>query len=875
MNRNLSIPILMLVLAALSGAGQAEAQLLPSSELLLPYFEIELQDPGSTTLFSVANSLDKPVDVEITVHTNWGIKVLTIPAQLAARELKSFDLRNWIVKGKLPGRALKAPELSHLEAALSGERSPQDKLYYSTEVAPGIAAGFVRIKTLGTPRPAALWGDYFRVDPMQDAAMGDTLVSLDLSSTCANGGPLCNRHALRYLQGAGFDDSTHVVLWSKRVGKPQKSPDPQPRKIRTEGLVYDDAGKTVGTVAFPILSAEVVSVADLGLTKASGWVDLTSEQPVFIALHHGSRNHYSIALQTWCLPPNLPPPPAEPGISIRKLTNGEDANTAPGPTIPVGSPVRWEYEVKNTGGVRLTHIVVTDDQGVDVKCALDALEPGESMTCTGAGVAEPCQYKNIGKAVGKAPDGTEVSAEDPSHYLGGQNAKIDIESAVNGQDADTPTGPEIQTGSAVSWTFAVKNTGDVQLTGIRVTDSKGLAVSCPKTSLRPGEPMTCTASGTAAAGQFASLATVTAAPPCGPDVQDDDPGHYKGVGPGIELQKLTNGVDSAQAPGASVAVGSTVTWQYVVKNTGQVTLTHVQVTDDQGVAVSCPKTTLAAGESMTCTGSGTAVACQYTNLGTATGKAGAVTVSDDDRSWYYGQPNAALDLESAVNGNDADTAPGIAVSAGQALQWTHVVKNNGNVTLTGITVADDQGLAVSCPKTTLAAGESMTCTGGGTASAGQHRHVASAAGKTPCGASVSDSDPTHYFYDPPAPGGQGCTPGYWKNHTDSWPATGYSPGQKVQSVFAKASLYPGLGSDTLHAALSFKGGSTLEGAAGNLLRASVAALLDASHPGVDYPRTPASVISDVDAALASGNRDTLLSLASALDADNNLGCPLN
>ena len=32
---------------------------------------------------------------------------------------------------------------------------------------------------------------------------------------------------------------------------------------------------------------------------------------------------------------------------------------------------------------------------------------------------------------------------------------------------------------------------------------------------------------------------------------------------------------------------------------------------------------------------------------------------------------------------------------------------------------------------------------------------------------------------------------------------------------------------------------------------------------------------DVNAALASGNRSTMLSLASALDADNNLGCPLN
>jgi hypothetical protein len=35
------------------------------------------------------------------------------------------------------------------------------------------------------------------------------------------------------------------------------------------------------------------------------------------------------------------------------------------------------------------------------------------------------------------------------------------------------------------------------------------------------------------------------------------------------------------------------------------------------------------------------------------------------------------------------------------------------------------------------------------------------------------------------------------------------------------------------------------------------------------------VIADVNAALASNDRSTMLALTSELDADNNLGCPLN
>jgi hypothetical protein len=97
----------------------------------------------------------------------------------------------------------------------------------------------------------------------------------------------------------------------------------------------------------------------------------------------------------------------------------------------------------------------------------------------------------------------------------------------------------------------------------------------------------------------------------------------------------------------------------------------------------------------------------------------------------------------------------------------------------------------------------------------------------------------------------------------------------VQSVFSAASGYPAHGSASLLQALSFEGGSTLEGGVGNLLRAAVAGLLNTAHDGVSYPRTTSALVADVNAALASGNRDTMLALASQIDQDNNLGCPLN
>jgi len=141
------------------------------------------------------------------------------------------------------------------------------------------------------------------------------------------------------------------------------------------------------------------------------------------------------------------------------------------------------------------------------------------------------------------------------------------------------------------------------------------------------------------------------------------------------------------------------------------------------------------------------------------------------------------------------------------------------------------------------------------------------------GESYLDAD--FCFWPMPPTGDEGCTPGYWKNHEDAWPPTGYSPAQSLSSVFSEVSAFPNLGSKSLLEALSFHGGNGEVGGARILLRAAVAALLNASHPEVDYTISEADVIQDVNAALATMDRGTMLWVAYNLDMDNNLGCPLN
>ena len=119
------------------------------------------------------------------------------------------------------------------------------------------------------------------------------------------------------------------------------------------------------------------------------------------------------------------------------------------------------------------------------------------------------------------------------------------------------------------------------------------------------------------------------------------------------------------------------------------------------------------------------------------------------------------------------------------------------------------------------------------------------------------------------PGDEGCTPGFWKNHLEYWVATGYAPDDLLNSVFDFGGNFPGLADDTLFDALNYPGGNNPIGAARILLRAAVAAVLNASHPDVQFSLTEGDVIADVSAALQSGNRSTMLALATSLDNANN------
>jgi hypothetical protein len=123
---------------------------------------------------------------------------------------------------------------------------------------------------------------------------------------------------------------------------------------------------------------------------------------------------------------------------------------------------------------------------------------------------------------------------------------------------------------------------------------------------------------------------------------------------------------------------------------------------------------------------------------------------------------------------------------------------------------------------------------------------------------------------------QGCTPGFWKQdfHFGFWKT--YLTTQTIGSVFTGVSFQDALGSETLLEALQGGGGRDLLGAETILLRAAVAALLNASSGSIAYPFTTAQIITAVKTAIASDSRDSILALEAILNSANNGpgGCPI-
>ncbi|HYQ74851.1 DUF7507 domain-containing protein [Cellulomonas sp.] len=164
-----------------------------------------------------------------------------------------------------------------------------------------------------------------------------------------------------------------------------------------------------------------------------------------------------------------------------------------------GDTVPLEYVVTNTEADALTDVVVTDPLAGEV-CTVDRLGPAGtgtgSATCSADVVVTPA-HARAGELVSDAAvtartsDGGEVSAaagELRVPVVGVAALAVEVGWQVGAGAAD-----EARPGEEVHLTYAVTNTGEVDLADVAVHEALGVPVTCPAGALAPGEDLVCAA----------------------------------------------------------------------------------------------------------------------------------------------------------------------------------------------------------------------------------------------------------------------------------------------------------------------------------------------------------------------------------------------
>ena len=579
--------------------------------------------------------------------------------------------------------------------------------------------------------------------------------------------------------------------------------------VPLSGVTVADDNGTPGNPADNFNATFVGGDAD-----ADGLLD-TTETWTFTASRIATAGQYTnIATVSGTPPPGGGPPVSDTnpdnhfgvgaGVSVVKLTNGTDNDTAPGPFVPVGTTVTFTYIATNTGNVPLSGVAVADDNGTPGNPAdnfnatfvggdADAdglLDLTETWTFTASRIATAGQYTNIATVSGTPPPGggPTVSDTNPDNHFG-VDPGVNVVKLTNGTDNDTAPGPFVPVGTTVTFTYLATNTGNVPLSGVTVLDDNGTPGSAADNFsatfvggdadadglLDITETWTFTASRIATAGQYTNIATVSGTPPPGggATVSDSNPDNHFGVGAGVNVVKLTNGTDNDTAPGPFVPVGTTVTFTYLATNTGNVPLSGVVVADDNGTPANPAdnfNATFVGGdtdadglldltETWTFTASRIATAGQYTNVATVTGTppVGA-PLTDSDSDNHFGVVSG-INVVTLTNGTDNDTAPGVLVPVGSTVTFTYVITNTGNAPLAVLAVSDDNGTPnnqMDDFNATFAGGdtdadglldvtETWNFTATRIATAGQYTNVATVTVTPPVGTSVTDSDPDNHF----------------------------------------------------------------------------------------------------------------------------------
>ncbi len=394
-----------------------------------------------------------------------------------------------------------------------------------------------------------------------------------------------------------------------------------------------------------------------------------------------------------------------------------DKTASPATYSAVGNVISYSYLVTNSGNVSLSGpVTVVDDKATVVCPAVDTvgnldgeLDPGESVTCTASYTIDQDDLDD-----GSVTNTATASADGTNSNQDSETVTTVANAALTLVKTATPA-TYSAVDQVISYSYLVTNTGNVRRAGpVTVVDDKA-SVSCPDvttvgngdTWLNVGESITCTASYTITQadlddGSVTNTATASAG---GTDSNEDSETVTATQNASLALTKSAD-------PLTYSVLNETITYTYIVSNNGNVTLDAPIAVSDDKASVSCTQPgdgQLSPLETATCTATYSITQADL-NTGSVTNTATA-TASFDGNTVTSNQAQATVTAtQSPALTIDKSTTTTTYAAPGDAIDYSYLVTNSGNVTLYDVSVVDDITTA-TCPDTSggLAPGASITC----------------------------------------------------------------------------------------------------------------------------------------------------------------------
>jgi uncharacterized repeat protein (TIGR01451 family) len=280
-------------------------------------------------------------------------------------------------------------------------------------------------------------------------------------------------------------------------------------------------------------------------------------------------------------------------VPIERTARISVAKTADVTELVGPGPVTYTVVVTNTGNTTVTSLVVADPNVASLSCGgVTSLAPGASVTCTGVDTVTQADI-DAGSDLVNTATASGVAAGGPVSDSATVHVPVAQTKAV-GLTKTSATTSVASAGTRISYTLVASNVGNTTVSALSVSDPMLADLSCGGvTSLAPGASVSCsgtytvtqadidgggdlvntaTASGTAAGTPVSATATF--------DIVVE---HL----PAVTLTKTPNEQTFA------VGTVTDLTWRITVTNTGNATLTSLEVGDELVISDSAAPIVLA------------------------------------------------------------------------------------------------------------------------------------------------------------------------------------------------------------------------------------------------------------------------------------------